>query len=338
MRVRPAVSIAVILASLGTAVVAAKPKVETKFFNGKDLTGWSGDTMSYWSVEDGAIVGRSEKKVPHNTFLWSNIEVRDFYLLLDVKLDPNDRNAGIQFRSSKKPPHEALGYQADVGKNVWGRLYHESGRGKLDWTDRGEKAVKPGEWNRYEILAVGDRIWTAINGTLSVAVKDPKGERQGLISLQIHSGAPQTVRYRIRKLIHDPKVELAGMTEAQLKAAAKTIEDKSASPPALAPTNKVADPTPAPAKLKFTQASLTNATGPVRLAESPFGGKRLPSMGGKDAWNTLRLNLGRLEPTHSRFQCGSNLRLSAKRGFYAMVGTAGAMVGSSIRTPMALCA
>ncbi len=199
---------------------------DASFFNGKDLTGWKG-TAKYWKVEDGAIVGHSAGKIPHNEFLWSEVPVTDFYLVVHVKLEPDAANAGIQFRSKKVDDRgQALGYQADVGRGMWGRLYHEHGRGKLDWKDHGEKAVKPGDWNRYEILAVGDRIWTAVNGTLSVALRDPEGERSGQIALQIHSGEPQTVRYRIEKLVHRPAVRLVGMNEEQLNAALRAPETK----------------------------------------------------------------------------------------------------------------
>ncbi len=192
-------------------------KTETRFFNKKDLTGWSATNMQYWSVEDGAIVGRATQKVAKNQFLWSDVKVTDFYLNVDVLLETNDRNAGIQFRSKKADASgQALGYQADMGKGVWGRLYHEHGREKLDWSDRGEKAVKPGQWNKYEILVSGDRIWTAINGKLAVSVKDPGGDPSGYIALQIHAGDAQTVRYKINTLVHNPKVELAGLSEAQL--------------------------------------------------------------------------------------------------------------------------
>ena len=191
------------------------------FFNGTDLKGWNAAEMAYWSVEDRAIVGRSEKAVPKNEFLWSDIEVKDFYLVVDVKLDPNERNAGIQFRSrpAAGKTGQAIGYQADVGKNVWGKLYHEHGRGKLDWNNHAAAVVKPGDWNRYEILAVGHRIWTALNGTLCVALEDPEGELEGKIALQIHSGPPQTVRYRIVKLVHDPKLSLERQGEKELLAA-----------------------------------------------------------------------------------------------------------------------
>ena len=194
-----------------------KPRVDNIFFNGKDLKGWSTSQHKYWSVKDNAIVGHSAVNVPKNEFIWADGEVMDFYLAVDVKLTPDARNAGIQFRSKKvDAAGQALGYQADVGEGVWGKLYHEHGRGKLDWNDRAAKAVKRDDWNRYEILAVGHKIWTAINGTLCVALEDPKGELSGKIAFQVHAGPPQTVHYRPVKLVHDPKLELAGLNKKQL--------------------------------------------------------------------------------------------------------------------------
>ena len=87
----------------------------TVFFNSNDLTGWKGND-GYWSFKDGAIVGHSEKNVPNNEYTWSDVEVKDFYLVVDVKLTPGDRNAGIQFRSKPVDAHgNPHGYQADVG-------------------------------------------------------------------------------------------------------------------------------------------------------------------------------------------------------------------------------
>lgn len=183
---------------------------DTEFAASAGLPGWKGD-IAYWRFEDGEIIGHSEQPVEKNEFLWAKPEVRDFYLVVDVKLEPNTANSGIQFRSKRINDHgQALGYQADMGQDVWGRLYHEQGRGKLDWHDRAEAAVKPGDWNRYEILAVGPAIWTAINGTLGVACLDldAADERAGLLAFQVHAGAPQTAHFRIVKLVYDPPVQM----------------------------------------------------------------------------------------------------------------------------------
>ena len=206
------------------------PRTEQSFFNGEDLTGWKGDS-AYWSVQDNAIVGHSDEPVEGNKFIWSEVPVDDFYLSLDVKLTPAERNAGIQFRSvSINERGQARGYQADAGGIFWGKLYHEHGRRKLDWNDRALEVIKQANWNHYEILAVGDRIWTAINGTLCVAIKDPQGERSGQIAFQIHGGPPQTVHYRNPTLTHNPQVKIAGMNEAELNAKLKAPDDANSKP------------------------------------------------------------------------------------------------------------
>ena len=245
--------------------------VDQTFFNGKDLAGWTSTVLEYWSVKDGAIVGQTDEPVPRNEFIWSPVEVKDFYLALDVKLAPNECNAGIQFRSQKHPPFEALGYQADMGKGVWGRLYHESGRKKLFWLDRGENAVKVGEWNRYEILTVGDRIWTAINGQLAVAVRDPQGEKSGYIALQMHAGPAMTVHYKINKLVHNPKVEIAGMDEKQLDAAlvAPDVDDSKPARPATKPATRPTEPKPSGSDDKKTGESGAPASAKPQAAAAP---------------------------------------------------------------------
>lgn len=218
---------------LAVSFASAEPKTETKFFDGTSLQGWStmGDAK-YWSVKDGVIVGNAREKVTRNEFLWSKVEVKDFYLAVDVKLSPKNRNAGIQFRSKPVGDHgQAVGYQADVGGGVWGKLYHEHGRGKLDWNNRAESVIKNDDWNRYEILAVGHRIWTAINGELCVAIEDPKGELSGRISFQIHSGPPQNVQYRPVKLVHDPAIALEKQSREQLLDALPRAHSVKAAPP-----------------------------------------------------------------------------------------------------------
>ena len=241
---------------LGTGGCKHAPETDKGFFNGTSLRGWSASDTSYWSVIDGAIVGHSAHEVKQNEFLWSDTEVTDFYLSVDVKLEPNDGNAGIQFRSRKLPESgQAVGYQADVGKDVWGRLYHEHDRTYIDWPDEGEKAVRPGDWNHYEILAVGDRVWTAINGVLSVAVKDPLGEKWGRVAVQIHSGPPITVHYRFNKLVHHPKIELAGLNEEQLEEKLRT------------PLNPPQGTMPGSRKLKLEDNDAVVFTGGTNIAD-----------------------------------------------------------------------
>ena len=66
--------------------------------------------------------------------------------------------------------------------------------GGASWTGTTTQLERSSRWwNRYEILAVGHKIWTAINGKLCVALEDPNGELSGKISFQVHGGPAQTV-------------------------------------------------------------------------------------------------------------------------------------------------
>ncbi|MFO0906003.1 MAG: PVC-type heme-binding CxxCH protein [Pirellulales bacterium] len=186
-------SLVAYLASTGQVPQLATVETAKSFFNGQDLAGWRGDA-AFWSVQDGQIVGKSPG-IKHNAFLVNELSVEDFRLSFEVKLTPNKENSGVQFRSQPQADGEVKGYQADIGAGWWGKLYEELGRGLL-WKEPGDAHVKADDWNRYEIVAVGSRIQTWINGQKCVDLEDPEGTRRGVIALQIHSGGPMEVRYR----------------------------------------------------------------------------------------------------------------------------------------------
>jgi putative heme-binding domain-containing protein len=179
-----------------TPILATAENVKD-FLNGKDLTGWDGDPK-LWSVENGEIVGRSPG-LKKNEFLRSQMLAGDFRLTLKVKLTPNKENSGIQFRSEALPGGEVRGYQADIGAGWWGKLYEEHGR-ELLWKKSGEEHVKPDDWNDYEIVCVGSKVKTMINGKPCVDLDDPSGARRGIFAFQLHAGGPLEVRFKDLKL------------------------------------------------------------------------------------------------------------------------------------------
>ncbi|TWT89444.1 PVC-type heme-binding CxxCH protein [Stieleria varia] len=189
----------------------ATPENASSFFNGKDLTGWSGDD-ELWSVENGELVGRTDG-LKHNEWIVSDLSADNFHLTVEVKLVDNAGNSGIQFRS-KAHDGEVSGYQADIGAGWWGKLYEEHGRALL-WDKSGEQHVKLGDWNKYEVIAERNHIRTFINGNLCVDLNDPKGAARGIIAFQLHSGGKTEVRFRNMKLevfrqeIQAPETEVA---------------------------------------------------------------------------------------------------------------------------------
>jgi uncharacterized protein (TIGR03067 family) len=227
---------------LATALTAAEVEPGfTSLFNGKDLTGWEGNT-ALWSVRDGAITGATPpskddpKKSPltHNTFLiWKGGEVADFELRLQYRIVAG--NSGIQYRSKTLPAGQfgpiVGGYQADfeAGQTYSGILYEERGRGIL--AQRGQKTVikdaggklqvtvtgalgksediqakiKHEDWNDYVVIAKGNHLQHFINGQQTVDVTDEdaaKAARSGILAFQIHAGPPMTVQFRNVRIKH----------------------------------------------------------------------------------------------------------------------------------------
>jgi Domain of Unknown Function (DUF1080) len=221
-----------IIAWISTA--AALLAGEKALFDGKTLTGWEG-LEGVWSVEDGAITGKTSKEKPlaGNTFLiWKGGDVGDFDLTLQYKFSGADDkaygNSGVQYRSKLVDAKAFViaGYQADfeVGPKWSGILYEEKGRGVL--AKRGEKvvihegekaktprievvgetnksdeiqaAIKPLEWNTYRIVAKGNHLQHYINGKLSVDITDntKEGAKTGLLALQLHAGPPMQVQFK----------------------------------------------------------------------------------------------------------------------------------------------
>ena len=214
------VALACLLSSV--ALRAAEPQ---SLFNGKDLSGWSGN-KDLWSVKDGAIVGTTVgKNIPGNTFLvWDGGEVSDFKLTLEARVEGNN-NSGVQYRSTLADPktYRVIGYQADIHAapaNV-GMLYGEGlGRGII--AQRGAKVVvdaksgKPkvvgktcevtpidiSKWHEYTVIARGNHLIHLIDGEVATVITDNHADKlsRGILALQIHRGPDMTAFFRNIKL------------------------------------------------------------------------------------------------------------------------------------------
>lgn len=186
--------------ALGCAGPAPEAAEFQPLFDGSGLAGWQGD-HSLWLVEDGAIVGRSPG-IDYNDFLATDKSFGDFILRFQIRLLDNSGNSGVQFRSERVPGEtEMIGYQADIGPTYWASLYDESRRRKTlvapdDQTL--QRALKPNDWNDYEIHAEGPHIVLKLNGitTVDYTETDAAIPLTGRIALQIHSGPAMEVRFR----------------------------------------------------------------------------------------------------------------------------------------------
>ena len=176
------------------------------FFNGRDLTGWSGDPK-LWSVEGNTIVGRSSGLKRSET-LRSQMAAADFRLTLKVKITPDAGNGGIRFRCENLPDGGLNGLRTAMGNGSWGKLYKENSVGVLS-DKSGEPYVKPGEWNDFELVAVGGKVKTLLNGKPCVDLENKTLAGRGIFAFTVEAGVPTEVRLkdlRLEVLPTDAKV------------------------------------------------------------------------------------------------------------------------------------
>jgi hypothetical protein len=179
-------------------------------FNGKDTQGWDGN-MKHWSVVDGVIVGKNTEKVPVSTYLLTKRTFSDFRITAKVKLVESEMHSGIAFWGRQAPdkgdPYTYAGHLVMFPSN-WG-MYDLYGRNGLPVDAAPAKMVgKQHDWNDLEILAQGNRVRVAVNGTQVVDWRDPEPDRikEGPIGLQLHSNTvPQEVWFKDLTLETFPK-------------------------------------------------------------------------------------------------------------------------------------
>jgi hypothetical protein len=144
-----------------------------QIFDGKSLEGWEGDS-TYWSVEDGCIVGKvtPETLLKRNTFLiWRGGVTTNFDLRVEYRIS-KDGNSGINYRSEelKDIPYTLKGYQADIdGANQYtGQNYEERGRCILAF--RGQQVMLPIVQGPFQSF-VKNNVWTPsiVTGALGTA-------------------------------------------------------------------------------------------------------------------------------------------------------------------------
>ena len=197
-----------------------------ELFNGKDLTGWTGNP-ELWSVQDGLLTGQTKgpDHLKHNQFLiWTGPDgkatVKNFELKVVFRLEGNN-NSGVQYRSKLMPEVGEFvvgGYQADIHGDaaLTAMVYEERGRGiiskrgeKVVLSKDGKKKVTPidgkfdqvdlAQWNELVIVARGAHLTHTLNGQLVSDLTDQQEDArklEGILALQAHRGPAMKVQFK----------------------------------------------------------------------------------------------------------------------------------------------
>ncbi len=182
-----------------------------KLFDGKTLDGWEGYT-DLFSVADGVIVAKNDKPLTYSTYLHTKDKYTDFRLTFSAKLVTSEMHSGVAFWGEIYPKADGktTDFKADRSEHTykghlvmfpsgWG-MYDLFGRNGLPVDGTSAKKVgKQHDWNEIEILAQGNRVRVAVNGSAAVDWRDPLPDsiKEGPIGLQLHSNTiPQEVRFK----------------------------------------------------------------------------------------------------------------------------------------------
>lgn len=157
-------------------------------FNGKDLTGWTGNLNGY-QAEDGMIVVHPEKSSGN---LYTENTYADFVLRFDFQLTPGANN-GIGIRAPLSGDAAYLGMEIQVLDNEHPKYtqlqpyqYHGSVYGVIP-AKRGF-LLPAGQWNTEEISIRGDEIKVTLNGTVITEGNLSAAGKNGTMDHKEHPG------------------------------------------------------------------------------------------------------------------------------------------------------
>jgi len=157
-------------------------------FNGKDLTGWIGDTAGY-EVDNGILASKKDS----GGKLFTADEYSDFSFRFDFKLTPGGNN-GVGVRAplgGGDPAYTAMEIQilddtSDLYKSIAPWQAHGSIYGVVP-AKRGH--LKPvGEWNHEEIIANGRQVTVILNGVTIVDANLDEASTPSTIDGKPHTG------------------------------------------------------------------------------------------------------------------------------------------------------
>lgn len=165
-----------------------------------------------WETVDNVLIGRAAP----GEMAWTICahEYADFELELEFKT-PRECNGGVQIRSHWLPklpipqdvaaadaPKQMYGYQANIEtrkKDGTATVVDENGRGVLVApSPEAQEVVKPTDWNRMHITAIGPVIAVAVNGVVANRLYD-ESMIKGFIALQVmpmDGEPPAEIHYR----------------------------------------------------------------------------------------------------------------------------------------------
>ncbi len=180
-------------------------------FDGTTMSGWTafpgGEGTPTWSVHDGVLVCTGSPV----GYIKTTRTFKDFELCLEWRFDPTKGagNSGVLLRVEGPDQVWPRSIEAQLHSENAGDIWNigEFPMQADVMRTQGRRTIKAhptnevplGEWNRYDIRLVGERLELRVNGDLQNVALGCKGER-GPIALQAEGAHIEFRDLRVREL------------------------------------------------------------------------------------------------------------------------------------------
>jgi hypothetical protein len=165
-------------------------------FDGTNLDNWTQSGGANWRLENGIVV--ADKVDKGSGFLLTKNDYKDFELRVEFWTS-DDANSGIYMRcADRNKITDRSCYEANVFDQRPDPSY---GTGAIVHRAIVNPMPKAGgKWNLYEIYAKGPEMTVALNGAVTVHMRDTELSKAGPIGIQYGRGVVKVRKVQIKPL------------------------------------------------------------------------------------------------------------------------------------------
>lgn len=168
-----------------TAAIAQEPEKDEGFvplFDGKSFAGWkvNDKTPKSWKIDDGMMV-----LLGGNNSIFTEKTFGDFVVRFEFRPEKKGYNSGFYIRGNN---------QINLAQGDAGRLFGYDNAKKVP-----DLHKAPGEWNQWEVSAIGPKVTLTVNGKLAWSIDNFK-PKSGPIGIQAEGQHIDFKNLRIKEI------------------------------------------------------------------------------------------------------------------------------------------
>jgi hypothetical protein len=183
--------------SVAGSISAAEEGPWASVWDGKSLQGWHQVGDGQWVIEDGAIVGKTDKAAKLYGLLVSDQTYKNF--TVRFKFKSLKGNSGFYIRTIIEKPDMAKGLQIEIDpRSSTGGIYESYGRAWIDQpkAELVKSCYKLDDWNEMEVSADGGHVVVKLNGAKTAELLNDPSRPEGRLAFQMHAGNEMLVMFK----------------------------------------------------------------------------------------------------------------------------------------------